>query len=357
MTTALVTLEDARKENALVYINEGHLKPDTPLYKTQETKITLDIKNDVHDIGGKMMPKREAVDRMGEASGISFVSSGCRTWTETRDDSAGKRTVFISEQQGKMRMPDGSWRTSAVKAYEFDPNLRAMLDIGVDEWNERTKKQRKTGNDGAAYGKPLAMLAMEYSKHARQRAESGAKLRVIRELTGMPTAFSKEEIKKPMVFSRVVQNTDYLLKTPEGRMLAAAQATGTQDVVAALYGKQLPAGPGADEAAENMRNVTEENSGVDRQPSAEALADAAEGDDDWTRLKPADDFKELSIRLEEYSVGYKDRLNVVLEGNGKTVNPYSLVMNELDNPGATAASRKAMIARIDSFLKNLEEKV
>ncbi|MDR1239187.1 MAG: hypothetical protein LBK27_03660 [Treponema sp.] len=352
MTTALIALQDAKNNGALVYVNEGHLNPSAPLYKTEVTVIKLDVKNDCHNISGKLMPKREVVDRVGEASAISYVSSGCRTWTEARDDSAGKRTVFISEQQGTMRLPDGSYRTGSVQAYEFDPNLRAMVDIGVDEWNEQTKQARKNGS-----GKTVAALAMDYSKFGRQRAETGARLRVIKELTGMPTVFSPEEAGKPMVFSRVVMNTDYLLKTPEGRLLAAAQATGTQDVIAALYGKQALPDMGRETAPE-PRDVTEQ-SGVQGNTGAGLAGEAAGDGDDWADLKPAaeqDTLEALTLKLEEYLNGYRDQLDVALEGKNGKVNPYDLAVREFQDPKATAESRKAMLSRIERLIKSTEGK-
>jgi hypothetical protein len=352
MTTALVTIPEARKNGALVYVNEGYLQPSTPLYRTEVTAIKLDVKNDCYNISGKLMPKREVVDRVAEASAISYVPSGCRTWAEIRDDCAGKRTVFISEQQGKMRLPDGSYRTSAIEAYEFDPNLRAMLDVGVDEWNEKTRQQRKDNT-----GKTVAMRAMEYAKFGRQRAETGARLRVVKALTGMPTAFSPEEAARPLVFSRVVQNTDYLLKTPEGRMLAAAQATGTQDVIAALYGKQALPGFGGEAAAE-MRNVTEGDGGSGAAPAGENLANEAAAED-WTRMAPAasrkDEFTRMDMRLEEYVVGCKDQLDIPLTTPaGKQINPYEQAVKELNNPDATVESHQDMLNRIEAFLKKQE---
>jgi hypothetical protein len=44
MITALATIPEARKSGALVYVNEGYLEPSTPLYKSEVTMITLDLK-------------------------------------------------------------------------------------------------------------------------------------------------------------------------------------------------------------------------------------------------------------------------------------------------------------------------
>jgi hypothetical protein len=277
------------------------------------------------------------------------VPSGCRTWTETRDDAAGRRTVFISEQQGKMRLPDGGYRISSVQVYEFDPNLRAMLDVGVDEWNEQTKQRRKIGDDGNPYGKTVVMIALEYAKFGRQRAETGARLRVVKELTGMPTAFDSKEAAKPLVFSRVVQNTDYLLKTPEGRLLAAAQATGTQDVLRDLYGKQALPGAGGEP---EMRDVTE-GDGTAPERTGEALAgEAGNGDDDGfggAVDQAPDELQELTLLLEQYLATYQDTLNVQAP---QGANPFTLVTNELNNPNATIQTRQDMIVRVKKFLSS-----
>jgi hypothetical protein len=142
-------------------------------------------------------------------------------------------------------------------------------------------------------------------------------------------------------------------------MLAAAQATGTQDVIAALYGrKDLP----ASEAAPEMRDVTAEESarGATEKTGAGLVAEAAGDGYDWADLKPAartDDLQDLTLKLEEYLSGSREQLDVTLEGkNGIRINPYELAVKEFENPQATAESRKNMLSRIEKLLKNLEEK-
>jgi hypothetical protein len=228
-----------------------------------------------------------------------------------------------------------------------------MLDIGVTEWNEQTKQKQKTDENGRPFGKTLAQLAMEYAKFARQRAETGARLRVVKELTGMPTAFSPAEAAKPLLFARVVQNTDYLLKTPEGRLLAAAQATGTQDVIAALYGKQALPGTGG-EALPEPRNVTEGEGGDGPPPAGRNLAAEAAGDDPEPRQQPAQsEFDQLTVALEEFQEGYAEQLNQNLPSG----NPYLMIRDELANLAATVETRRALLGRIRAFLKRLEERV
>lgn len=363
---AIAVIEKYKAHGALAFVTREDCAAVTPLYKPEVTVITLNLPKgyndpdaDVYNISGRFMPKREIVDRIGEATGLVFIREGCRTWTETYDDEiAGKRTVYISEQQAKKRMSDGSWRTSSVQVYEFDPVMRAMIDFNVTELNAQTKMAKKDNK-----GKTLAQTILEYTKVARQRAETGARLRVIRELTNMPTAFSPADAKKPLVFGRFAQNTDYILQTPEGRAMASAQVLGI-DVASLFGGRKLP-------SPESEITAPAVSAG---EPAAAALADGTENYDDVSfevesaetacsddgvtpgDTKPAtsapdgDEFVALTQTLEQWVETYKELLNVTLT-NG--ANPYNMANEELsdNNFNATVESRKSMIQRIKDFLK------
>lgn len=353
---ALAIIDGAKANGALTFVSREDCLAVTPLYKPEVTIITLrlpqkqwDNDADVYEISGKYMPKREIVDRIGEATGLVFIREGCRTWTETReDDIAGKRTVYLSEQQAKKRMSDGSFRTSSVQAYEFDPVLRAMVDYNVTELNAQTKQNKNRS------GKTLAQTILEFTKVARQRAETGARLRVIRELTNMPVAFSKADAAKPLVFGRFAQNTSYILQTPEGRAMASAQALGV-DVASLFGGRRLSAteqtteipAPAQETAAltESTRVLgeTEPQDFAGEVPPAPLAEQAASSGG-------TSDFDELTMSLEGLTTAYKDTLNVTLKSG---LNPYKAAMDEIDqnNFNASVESRKAMIQRVRDFLK------
>ena len=356
VTKALTVLKDAVKAGALAFVTKEDCMAVTPLYKPEITVIQLrlpadknDQNADVYNISGKYMPKREIVDRIGEATGLIFIHEGCRTWTESYDDDiAGKRTVYISEQQAKKRMSDGSWRTSSVQAYEFDPVMRAMLDYNVTELTPQTKQTKNK------WGKTLAQTILEYTKVARQRAETGARLRVIRELTNMPTAFSADDAKKPLVFGRFAQNTDYILQTKEGRAMASAQALGVD--VASLFGgrkietteekpAQIETTPTAAlPEAEPYEDVSYE--GADEAFDSNGSENLAE----QATQAASEDFDALTQTLREWCNTYKDKLDGTLKTG---VNPYKMAMEELDpnNFNASVETRKAMIQRVKDFLK------
>jgi hypothetical protein len=341
---ALALVKHEKDKGALVFANMENLEAQVELYRTEVTVLTFTDK-DFHTINGKQMPSKAATDRIGEAFGIQFIQAACRVSAETREDElCGKRTVYCAEAQGKVRMPDGSWRTSTVDEYEFDPVLRAMLDKNVTELNERTKPT-------------VAKAILEYSKVARQRAATGARLRVIRQLTGMPAAFDKAEAGKPFVFTRVVQNTDYILKTPEGRTMATAQALGID--ISSLFGKPTLPSPTVTttEIDHTPSGTTDSEPEQENQGSTAGLAAQASGDEEpefpddpagpGTPPERAE-LERLTAILVEWTEGYKDALDVESK-NGK--NPYKMAEEELNNPNATIESRGSMIERLRTWLK------
>jgi len=342
-TTALQRIENAQKSGALVYVDKDWVAEKTPLFKPEVSEIKLDKDKDCFNISGKFMPKREIVDRIGEASGVDFIFGEVRGVT-LKDDTCGQRTVYVAVAQGRKMMSDGSYRTSSKCDYEFDPVLRAMLDYDVTELNAETKQKRKKNSNGEAYGSTLAKYILELQKVATQRANTGARLRVIRELVGMPVAFNQKDIEKPIVFGRMVQNTDYILKTPEGRSLATAKALGVD--ISAIFGKHKQV---EEETAEpeQMRNVTPENNEQNNTDNS----DLPDFPDEPTgpNTEQEDLLQTKTLYIEQIMNTYKDALDVVSR-NGK--NPYKMAQEELANTNATIESRDSMIKRLNDWLKN-----
>ncbi|MHB9294106.1 hypothetical protein Holit_03232 [Hollandina sp. SP2] len=336
---ALEIVKGAQEKGALVFANIENMVANVDLYRTEVTILKFNA-SDFYVINGKYMPNRAATDRIGEACGVQFIRDACRVTSEIRDDSiCEKRTVHRGEAQGKVRMPDGSWRTSTVDEYEFDPVLRAMLDKNITELNEQTKKT-------------VGRAILECTKVARQRAATGARLRVIRQLTGMPAAFEKDDAFKTMVFTRVVQNTKYILNTPEGRAMATAQALGV-DMSTLFGGRKLP----------NPVQNQLENHDTDKAPTGDPpenktsadngevlAAEAAAVEEPDFPDEPADksEFDDLTDSLQEFVDGYKTELDVTSKSG---TNPYKSALRELENKNATEDTRRNMISRLRKYLQ------
>ncbi len=348
---ALAIIERAQQNGALVFVNRDNLESRTKLYRTEVTQIKAKPE-EFHKVNGKFMPNKAVTDRIGEANGIQFIDKNCYVETQIRPAIAGlpERSVYVGYAQGKVRMPDGNWRESTVENYEFDPTLRAVEDApnkkdygkpaGYDPFDSANKS--KLNRDILAYIKP-----------AMARAATGARLRVIRQLSGMPETFTAEEINRPLAFARIVQNTEYILETPEGRTMATAKALD-MDVSSLLFGKKT------EHAQALEANPRINSSDI---PSDDALkpADTSDFEDstspDTTSLAQqassagttpsAEGFQQLTIELEEMLLAYKDKLNVNLPSG---VNPFNLAQAELNDFNAGIESRKSMIDRTKKFL-------
>ena len=244
-TEAKTLVEKYRSTNQLVYVNEEDL--NTQMMFLPEVVIVNSTPDEFHNISGKFMPKRHQTDRIGEAAGIVFLENGCGTRTEQVDG----HTVYVGSAQAKKRMPDGTWKTSSVCEYEFDPVKRCEED------NLRAKTPKSETDQ------KLALLT--YQKFGRARASTGARLRVIRELTGMPTAIEAKDLKKSMVFCRIALNTDALLQQPELRDTAVKLALGAKEQICGP-GKQLEHKP----KYEVSENGEDEEIPFDSAPEPEA---------------------------------------------------------------------------------------
>jgi hypothetical protein len=236
---ALEMVKRYKSENQLVFVAEEDLKTHTMFLP--EVVVIRSTPDDFHNISGNFQPKGHQIDRIGEAAGISFLTSNCGTRTETVDGN----TVYVGFAQARKRLPDGTWRISSICEYEFNPVKRAEEDVLKDS-------KGKYGNE-----KERKLLLLTYQKFGRQRADTGARLRVIHELTGMPISFKPQEIAKAMIFCRVSVNTDALLADPEMREAAIRIATGASEQ---LYGpskeqKYITGGQG-EEANYEVKNGT-----------------------------------------------------------------------------------------------------
>ena len=333
---ALAVIKTAEQNGALICFDAKNGFPQVDLYRTEITEISIDKKKDCFEINKKFMPRREVVDRIGEAAGVIFEDGDTRTQT-VDDPACGKHIIFTGFARGKVRMPDGTWRYSSVAVYDFDPYLRAMLEYEVTELNAQTKGLRKMyyneeakKKERSKYGNTLATAILEYQKHGAQRANTGARLRVVRELVGLPIALTNEQVEKPIVFGRIVQNTSYILQTPEGRVMATAMALGAD--IPSLFGRKALT-DGTDNIANNAPPEGESVGDQKSDPVPETGRDV--------------EFEHLTIILNEFLEGYTEFLN----GKSKDgTNPYEAGMAELNDPNATKESREGMINKIRAYL-------
>lgn len=173
----------------LVLYQQEDLHPQR-MFKAVKTRIHV-VESDFHakPVNGQMMPKQHHVNRIADAAGITF---------ETVDKVLGETSWTVTVRAFK-RGPDGTPR-HGDGSYSYD-------------WVERAK-------DG---GKRVAL----------QRAETGARLRSIRAVVGVPTAFDRDNFDRAIEVCRIVVDTDALLEDPDMREAAINHALGAEK---SLYG-------------------------------------------------------------------------------------------------------------------------
>ena len=171
------------------------LAVSSPLVRVDIAVVRIDARDvraggETHNLGGgQLTPARSAVDKIGDAAGITFDETRCETRRE------GER-VWVAKAVGRRRLPDGTWRTVAAE-YELDVDVREQ-EIRTREQNE-SKVQREV---------------LQLQKFGRQRADTGARLRVIRALAGIKTGFASGELERPFVMARVSVNTEAMMERP-----------------------------------------------------------------------------------------------------------------------------------------------
>ena len=268
---ALSIIADHQKAGDLVFVSPEDIR--TQKMFIPEVTVLKATPADFHNISGKMMPKSYYTDRIGNAAGVDFVAAECSTRKE------GDLT-WVGRAQGKKRLPDGTMKHSQAHEYEFDVEVRSEEDFAKDPVKYKTEQAREVHIN-------------QMKKFARTRAGTGARLKVIRELAGIPTGFEKSQISRALVVARIAINSDAMFENPEMRQATISHVFGAGGVAEEVMGP---------------RDVTEEPHAIEDSREATAAWDAA-GEEktveevvDITDAKevPATPVQEAIVKLEEW---------------------------------------------------------
>lgn len=230
MTQRRIRLKDLNdyKGKALVFTTQEE-QIRTELFKTLNTIISIN-EDMFHKMGTKKKPlyypKKELTNQIGSAMGIEFFPSVLiqEIYGDIQINADGSRVQKISGvkciKQGKRRRPDGSWQSSSPCVYAFIWEDRAEEQILLDEdnvgqtWPDgNTKAKYNFPNDLAKEKRARRKLLLDLKKFAYQRASTGSELMVIRELTGMQTALTPNEVSMgSIVCSQIVKSDHYQAK-------------------------------------------------------------------------------------------------------------------------------------------------
>lgn len=282
-----------------------------------ETVLIRSGPDDYHPISGKFMPKRHQKDRIAEAAGITFIEENCGYRIEQEEG----HTVYVGWAQAKKRWPDGTWRKSSVCIYGFDPVKRAEEDILRD--SKKPPNKRKYPDEVEK-----KLLLLTYQKFGLRRANTGARLVAIGELTGMPTSFEPNQIGRSMVFSRVAVNTEKLLQDPEMRKEAIRMATGSAQEI---YGDNYEV-----QEEKQLENHTEQKQSTEETTAKEEMD---EGEVPWEKPETEEERKNREI-LEELKA-IRKKYDSKMPADGKAIIDDILKQEKPDPKNVDAALDRA----------------
>ena len=243
-STALAKIDQARKSGAIIFAKEETMGYVPEQYEPMITMLEFDPADFAPLPGGNMYPQKKAQHAIQKAAGISFIPEKAKTWESTDKfvdielklfegvyQAFGNYSVYASAV-AIMRGPDGTIQPSSGAAYEFNV---------TDRFNEDRINESK-GSTKSLLDARRKLL--QKKKFATRNAATGAELAAIREISGIPTAFKKNDMTKPMCFGQIIESQSYknrilgeAMKTPDGR---AAVINKTLGLTASLYGKDKP---------------------------------------------------------------------------------------------------------------------
>lgn len=266
---ALQKLRSARDSGYLVYARDEEI---TMLRQQFETLITTiqfgpdhfcktgskKVGNEYIDV---LYPQKHAQNQIAEACGVSFTEN-----CGTKERGVFSKLQIIKQDgffivdgdysiigwaQGTRLKPDGQLRTSGVCEYEYSISDRCNLDF-TSKYPPKTLQEARR-------------KLLEQKKFATRKADTGAKLAVIRELANIPTGFVATDIKKPMVFTQIIESNEYkhdlvlaAMQTPEGRNKVIDAALGT---TTKLFGGQETPEKYPEKLAEQENDIVDETNG------------------------------------------------------------------------------------------------
>jgi len=214
-------------------------------------KVVIEVVNvdpdpkagDVYEIAtGKFALSKRPLEMMASALGIVWDPVTTGIVESTSRKSRAKAT-------GAMRKPNGEWipttEEKSVDLEAIEEEQRIKQEDYADKgkligWNGNKpihESWEKHGGEPAKLAhieREIRKALLPYRKFKDERANTGAKERVIKFFLALKSTYTKEELSKPIAFPRIVTDTSKLLANPATSQRAIEQMSGA---VKSIFGR------------------------------------------------------------------------------------------------------------------------
>lgn len=247
-------VKKAKAGDIAVYINYEAIKELPEEFDVQISKIDFDIKKDFSDVGNSTyMPTTAMQYRIAEAKGISGIGNplvspiyeNVNINEMYRKDDYKQMNMLVGyrcTKQSTVLNEDGTSRLSSPCTIDYNVWNRC-----VEAWSKEemyTDGYKKTGKYPPKYDTQYKRKAHFHSemKFAMQKAESKAFIKTIRELAGLMTGYTAEELKEgSWYFAKIRRSADIMKMETAARLTALENGTADPERAARkLFGSSEP---------------------------------------------------------------------------------------------------------------------
>lgn len=316
----------------------------------QYDKVTIEIvtvdpdpkAGDIYEPSwGKFALGKRPLNAISNAVGIIWDSASTTILESSTRKSRAKAT-------GAMRKPNGEWIVlSDEKTVDLGAIEAELWSKNEDEakkgrpyWENRQKQYSRwsSGKEKTEWIQHEVKKAMlQYRKFKDERAMTGAKERVIRQLLAIKATYTKAELVKPLAFPRVTFDSSKMLKDPEMRQAALDRMTGS---IGAIFG------PGN---GQHERDVTPQKTALPEPKEAEKPETTEQPDE---KIESDDDVPWETE--EEQLAKTEETLKAYLEDKRLPDQAVEAINTELGR--SELEERKRVIKRIKNWISRYEEK-
>ena len=286
---------------------------------------------------GKNVPAKRGLMLISNALGILWDPKTTTILESSDRKSRAKAT-------GALKKPNGEWivltaeKTTDLDAIEEEQRLKQeeYADSGkIVEWQGNKPIKEPWSKHGGETGKQahidreVRKAVLPYWKFKDERAETGAKERVIRQIIALKENYSNAELEKPFALPKIMVDVSKMLNDPRVQKIALERMT---ESVTSIFGKQPDLQiPNNGSVLSDHYTVEDENPDQDTPPgdSTQKHEDQTTGDI-WGKTNETEEQKktremadDLRKRRMEYSKELSEKALIEIDtALSEPINPH-----------------------------------